>query len=231
MQCSRCSHLMSISNEHIADMHLGYSVTVKQLNCSSCNNCVALGFNDTWCTPQDILADERERNGWFEVSTPRDRVVYYTLSQVIYREFEVPDGEQGEAIFDQPDPTDIIMVLWLKGQAIGFYTIKPKGSLVEETMEHYAMHTLDTAYVWSVKRRQGYGMGMLQNITSSYPGKDIGFSKPISFSMWKVLRKYLQHNADYRNKFWEIEGTGGEGNQKLIWYAIRLQDKEKESNT
>lgn len=55
-------------------------------------------------------------------------MVYYTLSQVIYREFEVPDEEQGEAIFDQPDPTDIIMILWLKGQAIGFYTIKPKGN-------------------------------------------------------------------------------------------------------
>jgi GT2 family glycosyltransferase len=52
-------------------------------------------------------------------------------------------------------------------------------------MEHYAMHTLDTAYVWRVKRRQGYGLRMLQNITSSYPGNDIGFSKPISFSMWK----------------------------------------------
>jgi hypothetical protein len=64
-------------------------------------------------------------------------------------------------------------------------------------MEHYAMHTLDTAYVWSIKRRQGYGMGMLQNITSSYPGNDIGFSKPISFSMWKgkVIRYFLHKPA------------------------------------
>jgi hypothetical protein len=29
---------------------------------------VALGFSDTWCTPKDILADDRERSGWFEVS-------------------------------------------------------------------------------------------------------------------------------------------------------------------
>lgn len=50
------------------------------------------------------------------------------MSQVIYREFEVPDEEQEEAIFDQPDPTDVVMILWLKGQAIGFYTIKPKGN-------------------------------------------------------------------------------------------------------
>ncbi|PNF40564.1 hypothetical protein B7P43_G06752, partial [Cryptotermes secundus] len=225
----RCSHLMSISDEHVAEMDLGQSVTVKQLNCSSCDKCVALSFSDAWNTPEDILTDDTERNGWFEVSSPRDRVVCYALSQIMYRQFEVPEEEREEAIFDQPDPTDIVMIFWLKGQAIGFYTIKPKGSLVERTMEHYAMHTLDTAYVRSVKRRQGYGMRMLQNITSSYPGNDIGFSKPISFSMWKVLRKYLQHNADYRNKFWEIEGTGGEGNQKLIWYAIKFQDKKKKT--
>lgn len=47
----------------------------------------------------------------------------------MYRQFEVPDEEQEEAIFDQPDPTDIAMIFWLKGQAIGFYTIKPKGNI------------------------------------------------------------------------------------------------------
>lgn len=37
---------------------------------------VALGFNDTWCTPQDILADERERNGWFEVSQTESLIIF-----------------------------------------------------------------------------------------------------------------------------------------------------------
>jgi hypothetical protein len=29
---------------------------------------IALGFSNAWCTPEDILADDTERSGWFEVS-------------------------------------------------------------------------------------------------------------------------------------------------------------------
>jgi hypothetical protein len=36
---------------------------------------VALAFNNTWCTPEDILEDDRERNGWFEVSYIQSLVI------------------------------------------------------------------------------------------------------------------------------------------------------------
>lgn len=54
-----------------------------------------------------------------------------------------------------------------------------------DTLSRYAMHTVDSVYIRRSHRRKGFAMSMIDDIIQTYPGEDIGFSKPISLSMCK----------------------------------------------
>lgn len=47
------------------------------------------------------------------------------------------------------------------------------------------MVTLDTAYVSSEYRRNGFGLSLLEDIYKQFPNEDIGFSSPIALPMLK----------------------------------------------
>jgi hypothetical protein len=42
---------------------------------------IALNFSDAWNTPEDILTDDTERNGWFEVSYIESLVILKLCGQ------------------------------------------------------------------------------------------------------------------------------------------------------
>lgn len=126
-----------------------------------------------------------------------------------------------ESPFDFADESDIILLRWFHGKPIGFYTIKPKDTEIAITGERYPMPVVDTAYIRSEYRNRGFGSEILIDVTTRYPNEDVGFSKPISMGMLKVLKKFLIKNKKYRLRFWEIADCDVNGSQKLLWYRLR----------
>lgn len=53
-----------------------------------------------------------------------ERVVLYVLNRIIYRKQEM---ERNEIPFLCHSSTDYAKILWKKGEAIGFYSVKPTG--------------------------------------------------------------------------------------------------------
>lgn len=126
-----------------------------------------------------------------------------------------------ETPYDFADELDIVLIRWLDGKPIGFYTIKPKGTEIFSTKEIYTMPVLDTAYIRSEYRSKGFGSEILMDMIKRFPNEDIGFSKPISNGMLKVLKKFLKNYKEYRLRFWEIADWDIYGSQQLIWYTVR----------
>lgn len=81
-----------------------------------------IDVNDAYC---DRVDDE-----WREVQTDRDKVLFYTLSQIVYPDFDTPRREKLESLYALVDEPDVILLRWQGGKAIGFYTVKPTGNYV-----------------------------------------------------------------------------------------------------
>ncbi|KAK2580903.1 hypothetical protein KPH14_005973 [Odynerus spinipes] len=226
MTCFRCTkyvqskELLQIAQTPLDLKDYNIPDVIYRLDCKLCNQFVAVKAND------DILVvhntcNENYENSWREVKTSRERLIYYILSQIIYPEFDTPNPEKLETPYDFADKFDIILIRWLDGKPIGFYTIKPKGTEVFSTSEKYTMPVLDTAYIRSEYRNKGFGSELLLDIIKRFPNEDIGFSKPISTGMLKVLKKFLKNYKEYRLRFWEIADWDIYGSQQLIWFGVK----------
>lgn len=171
-------------------------------------------------TLEEVLENENLTDGWHCVTDGNDLAAHYALSQVIYRRLEQPQQDRNECPFDLPDDCDLIRVLWKGRRAIGFYTLKPKGTYIEHRGESYDMVTLDTAYIRSEYRRAGMGLSILEDIRNRHPNEDIAFSSPIAFSMLKVISKFITLYPEMKYKLWEVSGAGSEGSKKLAWFSV-----------
>lgn len=185
-----------------------------------------------WKFPLEILTDDNKPDGWHKVETKLDRLRHFILSHVLYRQKEERKAEDNSCLFDIPDPDDVVRLLWSHNQAIGFYTLKPKGSLVEERMSSYQMVMLDSAYVRKEHRGKGFGQSLLEDLALEYCGEDIGLSTPVSEPMYRAVERFLRKNPHLKYKLWELHGTGSEGNKKLLWLSIvkRLRNKKSSSS-
>ncbi|XP_049792240.1 protein FAM169B-like isoform X2 [Schistocerca nitens] len=219
IKCKRCHIDTPISRKLIEETQVSYSgeevICVRTLKCSSCSFTAGLFINGEWMTLDDVLSDKAKEDGCFQ-------------------ELESPDALEMEAVFDLPDFTDDITILWQNGTAVGFYSTKQKGVTDERTAEQYPMVTLDSIYVSPFHRRCGAATKLLEHLAATHCDQDIAVSTPISSTMRKVLKKFLAERPTYRRKFWEVEGTGQEGDRKLIWYSLlrkeRLLQKTERSN-
>lgn len=132
IKCKRCLVDNPVSCKLIEEIQVSYSDQevnrVRTLKCSSCNFTAGLFINGEWMTLDDALSDKEKQDGCFQAKTSKERAVHYIMSQIFYRELESPDALEMEAIFDLPDFTDDITILWQNGVAIGFYSTKSKGS-------------------------------------------------------------------------------------------------------
>jgi hypothetical protein len=61
------------------------------------------------------------------METEWDRRVLFTLSQIIYKDYEEPDETLLEVEFAFPKSADVVKLLWHQRQPVGFYSVKPKG--------------------------------------------------------------------------------------------------------
>ncbi|KAI5724808.1 hypothetical protein M8J77_007394 [Diaphorina citri] len=119
------------------------------------------------------------KDGWKEVTDKDDTRVYESLLAQYS-----PSTELNECSFDMADPGDAVCLLWVQGEPAGFCTLKPKGCWIEELSEQYTMLTLDTIFVLPQYRQKGHVLSLLEELMRRQPGEDLGFSSPISSSMY-----------------------------------------------
>lgn len=74
-----------------------------------------------------------------QVKSVGERVVLYVLNRIIYRTQEM---ERNEIPFLCHGSSHYAKIMWKKGEAIGFYSVKPTG------------RTFENCGIWMVKQRR-----------------------------------------------------------------------------
>uniref|UniRef100_A0A087XIF1 Family with sequence similarity 169 member B n=1 Tax=Poecilia formosa TaxID=48698 RepID=A0A087XIF1_POEFO len=181
---------------------------------------LALYLHKKWWPLDDVLQTSSEsRSGLQPVQSIMERLIVFLLSQVV----EKP-RPHGEVSFSLHPPTETCKVLWKDGQAVGFYTIKHKGSLCDSWSSRcYLLPVLDTVLVRRRCRRRGFGLQILHDFCSSFSSEEfLGVSFPLSSGMVAVIRKFLQQHEEHRARLYEVEAPGGWSQRRNIWLNIQL---------
>ena len=71
-----------------------------------------------------------------QVESYADRVVLYVLSQVLFQQEDVTQGQDDQVTFLCPGPSEVGKILWRGGEAAAFYTLKPKGEFIYHLFSH-----------------------------------------------------------------------------------------------
>ncbi|XP_056233175.1 LOW QUALITY PROTEIN: trichohyalin-like [Seriola aureovittata] len=181
---------------------------------------VALYLLDRWWTVDDILkTTDAARDGAMEVETVGERLVLYILNRVIYRAKEMSSDELPFLCHGE---RDYAKILWSNGEAVGFYSVKPSGSLCNSySTRSYQLPVMDSMYVRKCQRGKGFGLQMLEDFVLSFKEDCLGLRYPITKSMYKVCEKYLCQYPGDTDLLWEVESVGALNQRTNI--ASRIQ--------
>ncbi|OBS76988.1 hypothetical protein A6R68_16562, partial [Neotoma lepida] len=168
---------------------------------------VALFLVDQWWAVEDIVkTSEPSREGLKQVSTLGERVVLYVLNRVIYRKQEM---ERNEIPFLCHSSTDYAKILWKKGEAVGFYSVKPTGSLCASFLtQSYQLPVLDTMFIRKKYRGTDLGLHMLEDFVDSFTEEALGLRYPLSSLMYTASKQYFEKYPGDHELLWEVEGVG-----------------------
>ncbi|XP_039664845.1 protein FAM169B isoform X2 [Perca fluviatilis] len=178
---------------------------------------VALYLHEKWWCVEDVLrTSSKSRSGL--ITSLMERVIVFLLSQVVER------SSQEKALFSLHPRTESCKLLWRDSQAVGFYTVKHKGSLCDSWSSRcYLLPALDTVLVRRSWRRRGFGLLMLEDYCSSfYTETCLGVSSPLSPSMAAVCRSFLQQHEEHLEQLYEVEAPGNWTQRRNIWLSIQL---------
>uniref|UniRef100_A0A672ZAI0 Family with sequence similarity 169 member B n=1 Tax=Sphaeramia orbicularis TaxID=375764 RepID=A0A672ZAI0_9TELE len=180
---------------------------------------VAVYLPDRWWAVDDVLRmSNASRSGFQSVQSVMERVVVFLLSQVVDRPL------QEEVHFYPHPPTETCKLLWREGEAVGFYSVKHKGSLCDGWSSRcYQLTVLDTLLVRRRCRRSGLGLHILDHFCNTFYSEDVlGVSAPLSASMVSVCRRFLHRHTEHRERLYEVEAPGGWAQRRNIWINIQL---------
>uniref|UniRef100_A0A3P8SJH0 Family with sequence similarity 169 member B n=1 Tax=Amphiprion percula TaxID=161767 RepID=A0A3P8SJH0_AMPPE len=180
---------------------------------------VAVYLHDRWWSLDDALQTcSKSRNGLMSVESMAERVMVFLLSRLL----DKPSA--GEDLFRLHPRTESCKLLWRDGQALGFYSVKHKGSLCDTWSSCcYLLPVLDTLLVRRSCRRRGFGLQMVQDFCSMFPTEEfLGISSPLSASMVAVVKRFLQQHEEHRERLYEVEAPGGWTQRRNIWLNIQL---------
>ncbi|XP_008525222.2 soluble lamin-associated protein of 75 kDa isoform X3 [Equus przewalskii] len=168
---------------------------------------VALYLADQWWAIDDIVKTSvPSREGLKQVRTLGERVVLYVLNRIIYRKQEM---ERNEIPFLCHSSTDYAKILWKKGEAIGFYSVKPTGSICASFLtQSYQLPVLDTMFVRKKYRGKDFGLHMLEDFVDSFTEDALGLRYPLSSLMYTACKQYFEKYPGDHELLWEVEGVG-----------------------
>ncbi|XP_027001505.2 myb-like protein X isoform X2 [Tachysurus fulvidraco] len=188
---------------------------------------VGLYLLDQWWSAEDILKTaDSSRTGLIKVRTPGERIVLYVLNRIIYRTKEMVGDD---VPFPCHGEDEIAKILWKNGEAIGFYSVKPEGSLCKTFLTHrYQIPVMDTIFIRKDYRGHGHGLQILEDFIVSFRQEIMGLSYPLSPAMFKVCKKYMSLYPDDTELLWEIVGVGSPFQR--IQIARKLQAMDLKEN-
>ncbi|XP_068616850.1 soluble lamin-associated protein of 75 kDa-like [Brachionichthys hirsutus] len=191
---------------------------------------VALYLLDQWWTVEDILRTaDPARDGALEVETTGERIVLYILNRVIYRTKEMSSDELPFLCHGENDHAKI---LWNDGEAVGFYSVKPSGSLCSASSDRrYQLPVMDSVFVRTCHRGKGFGVWMLEDFVLTYKDYYLGLKYPLSKSMYKVCDKYLRQYPGDADLLWEVESVGGPKQRTSISRKLQAMNLKSKSLT
>ncbi|KAM7231099.1 hypothetical protein CapIbe_017544 [Capra ibex] len=168
---------------------------------------VALYLADQWWAIDDIVKTSApSREGLKQVRTLGERVVLYVLNRIIYRKQEM---ERNEIPFLCHSSTDYAKILWKKGEAIGFYSVKPTGSTCASFLtQSYQLPVLDTMFVRKKYRGKDFGLHMLEDFVDSFTEDALGLRYPLTSLMYIACNQYFEKYPGDHELLWEVEGVG-----------------------
>ncbi|XP_056303127.1 soluble lamin-associated protein of 75 kDa [Danio aesculapii] len=169
---------------------------------------VALFLVNQWYTVEDLLRTSNPaREGLVKVRSVGERIVLYVLNRIIYRTMEMGTNEvpflcHEEEVFAK--------TLWKNGEAVGFYSVKCKGSLCNTFVSQcYLLPVMDSIFVRKSHRSNGHGLQMLEDFVDSFKDDELGLKYPLTTAMQRVCSQYLRRYPADVDLLWEVEGVGG----------------------
>ncbi|NXN41485.1 F169A protein, partial [Rhinoptilus africanus] len=168
---------------------------------------VALYLDGRWWSTDDIVTTSvPTRQGLHQVKSLGERIVLYVLNRIIYRTQEMG---RNEIPYLCHGPNDYVKIMWKKGEAIGFYSVKPAGSACSSYgSKTYKMSVLDTIFVRRRHRVKDYGLLMLEDFVKCFPEHALGLRYPLSAFVYTACKKYLEKYPEDHKLLWEVQGPG-----------------------
>ncbi|KAM9854786.1 uncharacterized protein ACBR49_003322 [Aulostomus maculatus] len=185
---------------------------------------VALYLLDRWWTVDDLLKTaDHSRDGAVTVDTFGERIVLYILNRVIYRAKEINTEE--ELPFLCHGEKDYAKIYWSNGEAIGFYSVKPSGTLCNPfSTRSYQLPVMDSIFVRKCHRGKGFGLQMLEDFVLTFQEDCLGLRYPLTKAMFKVCKKFLSQYPGDTDLLWEVENVGGPNQRYNISKKIQTMD-------
>uniref|UniRef100_A0A8C1D4X3 Family with sequence similarity 169 member Aa n=1 Tax=Cyprinus carpio carpio TaxID=630221 RepID=A0A8C1D4X3_CYPCA len=176
------------------------------------NIVVGIYFAGSVVGVEDVLKTaEPSRTGLIKVSTLGERIVLYVLNRIVLRN----EKSTEDVFFLCHSEHEAAKILWKDGKAIGFYSLKPKGSLCRIFMTKcYQLPVMDTIFVRRCHRGLGHGIKTFLKLF-------IKFLRSASNSFFTVCEKYFSIYPADKELLCEVENIGSPFQRTLI--ADRLQ--------
>ncbi|XP_021235317.1 soluble lamin-associated protein of 75 kDa isoform X2 [Numida meleagris] len=189
---------------------------------------VALFLAYQWWSIDDIVRTSvSSREGLQQVKSVGERVVLYVLNRIIYRKNEM---ERNEIPFLCHSSDDYAKIMWRKGEAIGFYSVKPAGAALSPYHTHcYQLPVLDTMFVRKKYRGKDLGLMMLEDFVESFTEDTLGLRYPLSSFMHKACKHYFEKYPGNNDFLCEVEGAGFWFQRKPIATVLQREELEKVS--
>ncbi|KAM6035531.1 soluble lamin-associated protein of 75 kDa [Theristicus caerulescens] len=186
---------------------------------------VALYLADQWWSIDDIVRTSvPARQGLHQVKSVGERIVLYVLNRIIYRTQEMG---RNDIPFLCHGSNHYAKIMWKKGEAIGFYSVKPTGSVCSSYRgQSYMLPVLDTMFVRKKHRGRDSGLIMLEDFVDSFTEDCLGLRYPLSSFMYTACKQYLEKYPGDHNLLWEVEGAG-HWYQRTCIMSIWQRDKLK----
>ncbi|XP_075037944.1 soluble lamin-associated protein of 75 kDa [Mixophyes fleayi] len=183
---------------------------------------VALYLAHQWWTVDDIVrTSNSSRDGLQQVRSLGERIVLYVLNRIIYRKKEM---ERNEIPFLCHSSSDYAKILWRRGEAIGFYSVKPSGTACSTYLtQSYTLPVLDTMFVRKRYRGKDFALQMIEDFVDSFTEETLGLRYPLSTLMYSACKQYLDKYPGDQELLWEVEGVGHWFQRTLITSILKKE--------